>query len=56
MQEINYLGKSGTKKLKENLIKYVETNRCDVITADDINQWYDEISHTETIKIPEEPV
>ena len=52
MQKINYLGKNGTKRLKENLINYVETNRCDVITADDINQWYDEIFYTKYVKIP----
>ena len=52
MQKINYLGKNGTKRLKENLIYYVETNRCDVITADDINQWYNEIFYTKYVKIP----
>lgn len=52
MQKINCLGKNGTKKLKEYMINYVETNRCNVITADDINQWFDEIFYTEYIKIP----
>lgn len=52
MQKINYLGKNGTKKLKENLINYIEINRCEVITADEINQWFDEISYTKYVRIP----
>lgn len=52
MQKIDYLSKNGAKKLKENMVNYVETHRCDIITADDINQWFDEIFYTAYIKIP----